>query len=100
MAAEAERERHALNERLSAMQAQASAQPAQSVQRTAAAASAAARHLQLSESDTRQLIDEQLRAAGWEADTAKLSHRNGVRPQKAATSPSPNGSLGRVNTNL
>lgn len=34
------------------------------------------------ETDTRILIDEQLRAAGWEADTAALTYKSGARPQK------------------
>jgi type I restriction enzyme, R subunit len=42
----------------------------------------AAAHIQLSEAETRELIDEQLRAAGWEADTAHLRFANGTRPQK------------------
>lgn len=34
------------------------------------------------EADTRILIDEQLRTAGWEADTASLTYKSGARPQK------------------
>ena len=32
--------------------------------------------------DTRKLIDQQLRAAGWEADTAEIRYSKGVRPEK------------------
>ena len=37
--------------------------------------------LNLDEQETRYLIDEQLRLAGWEADTQHLKHSNGTRPQ-------------------
>lgn len=46
------------------------------------AAQAATRHLRLSEADTRQLIDEALQAAGWEADTQTLRYSKGTRPEK------------------
>ncbi|WP_407681692.1 type I restriction-modification system endonuclease [Pseudalkalibacillus salsuginis] len=36
----------------------------------------------LTEEETRILIDEQLRKAGWEADTEKLRYGKGVRPKK------------------
>ena len=36
---------------------------------------------ELDESQTRLLIDEQLRAAGWEADTQELRYSNGTRPE-------------------
>lgn len=39
-------------------------------------------HLNLTEEETRLLIDEQLRAAGWEADTEELRYGKGVRPEK------------------
>ena len=38
--------------------------------------------LPLDEGQTRLLIDQQLRDAGWEADTKALRHSNGTRPQK------------------
>jgi type I restriction enzyme R subunit len=37
--------------------------------------------LNLDEEETRYLIDEQLRLAGWDADTQNLKHSNGTRPQ-------------------
>lgn len=37
---------------------------------------------ELSEAETRELIDCQLQLAGWEADTQILRYSNGVRPQK------------------
>ena len=38
--------------------------------------------MNLSEKETRYLIDEQLRQVGWEVDTETLRYANGVRPQK------------------
>lgn len=38
--------------------------------------------LDLDEASTRRLIDEHLRAAGWEADTTTLRWSEGTRPQK------------------
>ncbi len=38
--------------------------------------------MQLSEAETRQLIDVKLREAGWEADSVNLTYGNGVRPTK------------------
>lgn len=45
-------------------------------------ANSAAEHMQLSEKETRYLIDEQLRKVGWEADTNSLRYSKGTRPQK------------------
>lgn len=42
----------------------------------------ASRNLELSEAETRRLIDEQLRSAGWEADTINLRYSKGTRPKK------------------
>ncbi len=38
--------------------------------------------IELTEAETRQLIDEQLRGVGWEADTDNLRYERGTRPQK------------------
>lgn len=40
------------------------------------------KQLQLSEAETRKLIDAQLCEAGWEADTEKLRYSKGTLPQK------------------
>ena len=37
--------------------------------------------LNLDEAETRYLIDEQLRLAGWDADTQNLKYSNGMRPE-------------------
>jgi type I restriction enzyme R subunit len=82
MAAEAEQAKSALAQRLQELQAQALTQPIQSTAQWANAANAAATSLQLSEADTRKLIDEQLVASGWKADSAALTYAKGARPQK------------------
>ncbi|MFX0195972.1 MAG: type I restriction-modification system endonuclease [Candidatus Hodarchaeota archaeon] len=41
-----------------------------------------ARAIELSEAETRLLIDVQLRASGWQADTLNLRFRKGTRPEK------------------
>jgi type I restriction enzyme R subunit len=45
-------------------------------------ANVAAEGLDLDESDTRRIIDAQLRNAGWEADTDNLNYKADVRPQQ------------------
>jgi type I restriction enzyme R subunit len=46
------------------------------------AARTAADQVELSEADTRKLIDAQLCEAGWTADTVRLSYAKGARPQR------------------
>ncbi|MBL8323697.1 MAG: type I restriction-modification system endonuclease [Rubrivivax sp.] len=82
MAAEAEAAKHELAQRLKTLQEVAAKQPAQAVDQLVQAATSAAAVLQMSEADTRRLIDAQLVAAGWEADSVVLDHRKGARPQK------------------
>ncbi|MGL5749297.1 MAG: type I restriction-modification system endonuclease, partial [Paraclostridium sp.] len=41
-----------------------------------------AKNMNLSEEETRMLIDEQLRNAGWEADTNNIRYSKGARPSK------------------
>ena len=43
---------------------------------------AASRHITLNEELTRILIDQQLKDAGWEADTQELTYQKGCRPEK------------------
>lgn len=75
-------ERERLAAELSALQAQTAAAPAAEVQRRVESAQAAGQNLDLDEADTRRLIDEQLREAGWEAYTGELTYSKGSRPQK------------------
>jgi type I restriction enzyme R subunit len=51
-------------------------------EQTIAAAQAESENICLTEAETRKLIDQQLRDAGWEADTEALRHSAGVRPEK------------------
>lgn len=82
MAAEAEAAKHELAKRLDAMQAKAEAQPSPVIEQFVTAANKAASAIQINESDTRKLIDEQLAAAGWTVDSANLTYAKGTRPQK------------------
>ena len=68
-------------ERLKAIQARATQAPAET-EKLIARAEAASQKLELDEASTRALIDEQLRQAGWEADTGELSWSKGARPIK------------------
>ncbi|WP_255653079.1 type I restriction-modification system endonuclease [Myxococcus sp. XM-1-1-1] len=67
---------------LDAVQLQAAAKPTQQLDRLVQQAQAAGADLDLDETDTRQLIDEQLRQAGWEADSQSLTFAAGTRPQR------------------
>ena len=49
------------------------------------AARAAGASVNLTEAETRKLIDAQLREAGWEVDTEQLRHARGTRPAKGRT---------------
>lgn len=42
----------------------------------------ASSNIELSEAETRRIIDAQLQGAGWEADTVNLRYSKGTRPQK------------------
>ena len=77
-------------DRVNALEAQLQAKEAELAQKTQAERKAykqeitqraAARRLDLSEKETRFLIDQQLRDAGWAADTPVLNYANGTRPQ-------------------
>ncbi|PJI55543.1 hypothetical protein CTI14_03865 [Methylobacterium radiotolerans] len=76
--AQAEQARTEAEQRLAEQQAQAPADTS----RIVSAASHAAAKLGLNEAQTRQLIDAQLHAVGWEADTPHLKYAAGVRPEK------------------
>jgi type I restriction enzyme R subunit len=60
----------------------ASAQPTQALKKWSRAAQSAAAHLVLDEATTRQLIDQQLRQAGWLVDSVELRYAKGTRPEK------------------
>ena len=82
MAVEAEGAKAALEKRLATQQALAITQSKESIAAFVTAANAAATALHLDETETRKLIDHQLRQAGWEADSATLRYSAGARPEK------------------
>lgn len=82
MAAEAEQAKAALATKIAEQQQVAAAQPAAAAQALVTASEQASRAVELDEADTRLIIDDQLRAAGWEVDSSKLRYAAGARPQK------------------
>lgn len=82
MATEAEQAKVALAQKLAADQALALTQPKSTVVGFVTAATKAASAVELDEADTRKLIDEQLRAAGWTVDSGVLTFAKGARPEK------------------
>jgi len=82
MASEADQAKNALQARLAAEPAQAATQVRENVAHFVYAANAAAEALHLDESETRKLIDQQLRQAGWEADSVVLRYSEGARPTR------------------
>lgn len=81
LAQDTDAELRRLSAELVVIQAKATASPNE----TAAAVERgqqAAREINLDEAATRTLIDQQLRDAGWEADSQALRHAKGARPVK------------------
>lgn len=66
---------------LAELQVQAQAAPRQQLDLLAEAGTRLAQAVELDEATTRILIDEQLRAAGWQVDSTKLRHAAGTRPE-------------------
>ena len=79
-AAETEAALKAAEQRLTAVQREAAAEPAHQLELLAQTATKAAETIELDEATTRVLIDEQIRAAGWKVDSALLRHASGARP--------------------
>ena len=67
---------------LEATQRLSLAMPKATLSAFVSAARIAADQVELSEADTRKLIDAQLCEAGWTADSVRLSYAKGARPQK------------------
>lgn len=82
LALEADHAKVALAAQLATLQAQSATQAQGKVAGFVTAANAAAAKLVLDESETRKLIDEQLREAGWTADSTSLRYAKGARPEK------------------
>ena len=82
MALETEQAKAALEKSLAEQQTAAAAQPKGVFAKLVTAANSAAGAVQLDEADTRRLIDQQLRLAGWEADSETLRVSKGTRPER------------------
>lgn len=82
MAADAEQAKTELEKRLAAQQTVAANQPKSTVVQYVTAANNAAEVVQLDEADTRKIIDQRLRQAGWVADSQSLKYNKGARPEK------------------
>jgi type I restriction enzyme R subunit len=82
LAAEAGKEQARLAQELSMLQATALLSPPAAAATIVEHVTEAAEALDLDEADTRRLIDEQLRLAGWDVDSAEVSYPKGARPQK------------------
>ncbi|MCW5700564.1 MAG: type I restriction-modification system endonuclease, partial [Rhodospirillales bacterium] len=83
LAQEIENDRTRVENELAALQAQAEAAPQKAIEAMVEQGIEAGQELALDERETRRLIDAQLRAAGWEADTETINYKTGTRPQKA-----------------
>ncbi|TPL81893.1 type I restriction-modification system endonuclease [Mesorhizobium sp. B2-3-12] len=68
--------------KLASLQKEAEAEPRDTIMKLIVGGEEAAAKIELDESQTRALIDQQLRDRGWEADTKALRHSAGVRPAK------------------
>lgn len=82
MAAETEAAKADLEMRFAEGQVQYVAQPKSAVTAFVAAAKQAATNVHLDEAETRLLVDEQLRQAGWTAESLTLRYAKGTRPEK------------------
>ena len=81
LAQDAEREKQALSARLAALQQAPQPAPA-NILEFIQTGEEAARQIDLDEAATRQIVDQQLRDRGWDADTTTLRHAAGARPTK------------------
>lgn len=82
IASDADQVRAELSAQLAAAQAQAQGLDRLALAQLANAANSAASKVHLDEAETRELIDQQLRDAGWDVDSATLRYGNGTRPER------------------
>lgn len=82
LAIESDQDRSALAAQLADLQAVAQKLPSQQTAQIISLADRAAAQLDLDEAATRSLIDQQLRDAGWLADSETLNFAQGTRPTK------------------
>lgn len=71
-----------VDELLKKQQAESKRKQTRTFEKYRRTAKIASQSVYLDEAQTRQLIDGQLRQAGWEADTVQLRYNNGARPEK------------------
>jgi type I restriction enzyme, R subunit len=79
---EAEAQANDALQRLEQLQTQTASQSNQLIKQTVGKAQIAETQIDLDETETRRLIDAQLRAAGWSADSENLTYNKGTRPEK------------------
>jgi type I restriction enzyme, R subunit len=82
LATESDKDKALLAEQLAVLQAAAAAAPSTQFKTFVQSAATAATQVQLDEAETRRIIDEQLRQAGWEVNTQTLRYSKGTRPQR------------------
>jgi type I restriction enzyme, R subunit len=82
LAQEAEDAKAALSAQLQMLQTAAATAPAHTTAAIVIQAEAAAAEIDIDEASTRTLIDAQLRARGWGADTPTLRYGSGTRPAR------------------
>lgn len=82
IAIEADGAKSALEKRLLALQSANERQSKATVGTYIHAAKNAAQAIHLDEVETRKIIDQQLKAAGWQVDSAALAYPKGARPEK------------------
>jgi type I restriction enzyme R subunit len=82
MATEAEQAKAALAAKLAQLQEVGAAQPAGAVATLVTASDQASKGVELDEADTRVIIDDQLKAVGWEANSRNLTYSKGARPER------------------
>jgi len=80
--AEAQQEITIYEGKLQRLQQEGVNRPEKEIQQTLAFSKEASSQLDLTEADTRILIDQQLKAAGWVADSAEIRFSKGIRPEK------------------
>jgi type I restriction enzyme R subunit len=82
LAQEAEAAKAEIASRLASLQSEAKDAPKADVVALVQRGEEVARHIDLDEADTRDLIDQQLRDNRWDADTKQLRYSAGTRPSK------------------
>lgn len=82
IASETDQAKAKLEAQLTELQAYAQKAPTETLAEVVLSANKAASLVELDESATRRIIDEQLQQAGWEADSEVLRYSKGARPTK------------------